>query len=394
VTDIFISYSQADRGEVALLAAYLEAEGWSVWFDTHLTAGDVYRDEIMKELVAARCVIVLWTKRSIGSEFVRAEAGRAKALSKLIPIKSSDVAYSDIPLPFGEMHTENATNLQLVRAAVVGELAKPQVQQSELTLAGRTLKYQALTWVGIVGGALTLFSNLKGVLELARWARELTAQWRGWTAAFFEVALKYAGIPFNKAYTPQLSIACFGIMLAIGARRSASVDESSAQRRLSITITLLAFVIFCLVTVVGFTREDQNWAKYWTRFGYGVPMALLLLAYRKTPVTVITFCGLFLGAYFLLFDSPTVVVYPIWWMPPWFGSYPSLDRIILTGQTMLPPVIAIFGAVYFLPSIMLMICPLGPLTKRLTFVSIGFLILVVLNQLSVHAPSMRDVIGK
>ena len=33
---------------------------------------------------------------------------------------SPDVAYADIPLPFGQMHTENVASTDLIRAAVVG----------------------------------------------------------------------------------------------------------------------------------------------------------------------------------------------------------------------------------------------------------------------------------
>ena len=40
--------------------------------------GDTYRDEIMKELAAARAVIVIWTQASIASDWARAEAGGRK----------------------------------------------------------------------------------------------------------------------------------------------------------------------------------------------------------------------------------------------------------------------------------------------------------------------------
>src|SRR5262245_16218584 len=93
MTDIFISYSKADRDKVVMLAAYLESEGWKVWWDASLTSGDPYRDEIMKQLTAARAVIVMWTQHSIKSDFVRAEAGQAKAQGKLIPVKDGDVNY-------------------------------------------------------------------------------------------------------------------------------------------------------------------------------------------------------------------------------------------------------------------------------------------------------------
>ena len=75
MADIFISYSRADRDKVLVLCAYLESQGWTVWWDTELSAGDAFRDKIMKQLTAARAVIVLWTRDSIGSDFVRAEAG-------------------------------------------------------------------------------------------------------------------------------------------------------------------------------------------------------------------------------------------------------------------------------------------------------------------------------
>lgn len=39
----------------------LEAEGWKVWWDTSLTIGDDFRNEIMTELGRARAVIVIWT---------------------------------------------------------------------------------------------------------------------------------------------------------------------------------------------------------------------------------------------------------------------------------------------------------------------------------------------
>ena len=49
MSDIFISYSKADHALALKLSAFLEAEGWSVWWDKSLAAADLYRDEIMKQ---------------------------------------------------------------------------------------------------------------------------------------------------------------------------------------------------------------------------------------------------------------------------------------------------------------------------------------------------------
>src|SRR5262245_19769481 len=146
MADIFVSYSKADHALALKLSAFLEAEGWSVWWDKSLEPADLYRDEIMKQLAAARAVITIWTPNSIKSDWVRAEAGAAKKDGKLIPVKTPDVAYGDIPLPFGEMHTENVGSTELIRAAVVAQLATPAVEPTEWTLLTNEFKWELLSW--------------------------------------------------------------------------------------------------------------------------------------------------------------------------------------------------------------------------------------------------------
>src|SRR6516162_5616773 len=142
MSDIFISYSKADHALALKLSTFLEAEGWSVWWDKSLGDADLYREEIMKQLAAARAVISIWTSNSIRSDWVRAEAGTAKREGKLIPVKTPDVAYADIPLPFGEMHTENVASTDLIRAAVVAQLTKPVIDPTAAALLMKDLKYE------------------------------------------------------------------------------------------------------------------------------------------------------------------------------------------------------------------------------------------------------------
>src|SRR5262245_31378786 len=216
MADIFISYSKVDHALALKLSAFLEAEGWTVWWDTSLGAADLYRDEIMKQLVSARAVIAIWTPNSIRSDWVRAEAGAAKKDGKLIPVKTADVAYADIPLPFGEMHTENLESRELIRAAIVAQLAKPMVKPSVWAMLTKGAKYELLTWVGIVGGALTLFTNLGAVLKLADWARLLVQGWKEWTHAFWVWAFGWLGIHLEPEWTPVLSFLAFWALLIIG----------------------------------------------------------------------------------------------------------------------------------------------------------------------------------
>jgi len=216
MADVFVSYAKTDRPLASKLVAMLEAEGWSVWWDTSLAAADLYRDEIMKQLALARAVIAIWTPNSIRSDWVRAEAGTAKNEGKLIPVKTADVAHADIPLPFGEMHTENLEASELIRAAVVAQLAKPAVEPSAVALLTKGFRYEVLTWVGIVGGALTLFTNLGAVLKLADWARVLVQHWKEWTHALWVWVFGWLEIHLGPGWTPVLSFLLFGSLLAIG----------------------------------------------------------------------------------------------------------------------------------------------------------------------------------
>ena len=74
--DVFLSYKAEDRARLQPLVAALEAEGITVWWDAHIGGGTNWRQDIQEHLDAAKCVIVAWTKRSVGpdGEFVRDEA--------------------------------------------------------------------------------------------------------------------------------------------------------------------------------------------------------------------------------------------------------------------------------------------------------------------------------
>lgn len=99
--DLFLSYKAEDRPRVKPLVDALEADGLSVWWDDRLTAGSAWREDIQRHLDAAQCVIVVWSKRSVGPEgrFVRDEATRAQQRGTYLPVRIDRV---QPPLGFGE----------------------------------------------------------------------------------------------------------------------------------------------------------------------------------------------------------------------------------------------------------------------------------------------------
>jgi TolB-like protein len=103
MSDVFLSYKAEDRPRVMPLVDALKADSLSVWWDARITAGSEWREDIQEQLDAAACVIVVWSKRSVGPQgrFVRDEAARAQARGTYLPIRIDMV---QPPLGFGELH--------------------------------------------------------------------------------------------------------------------------------------------------------------------------------------------------------------------------------------------------------------------------------------------------
>lgn len=101
MSDVFVSYKAEDRPRVEPLVERLEAEGVSVWWDARVSGGEAWRETIAENLDLARCVIVVWSKKSTGpgGRFVRDEASRAQRRNVYLPVTIDKV---EPPLGFGE----------------------------------------------------------------------------------------------------------------------------------------------------------------------------------------------------------------------------------------------------------------------------------------------------
>jgi serine/threonine-protein kinase len=84
--DIFLSYSREDQGIARRFAEGLSREGFSVWWDQSLNAGEAFDRVTEQALDEARAVVVLWSKTSVDSRWVRAEATQALGNGRLVPV--------------------------------------------------------------------------------------------------------------------------------------------------------------------------------------------------------------------------------------------------------------------------------------------------------------------
>jgi len=91
MSDIFISYKREEQAEARKLANGLERQGWIVWWDPKLRAGEHFDDVIEAALDEAKCVIVMWSKLSVASRYVKDEATYALNRNKLVPMAIEDV---------------------------------------------------------------------------------------------------------------------------------------------------------------------------------------------------------------------------------------------------------------------------------------------------------------
>jgi uncharacterized membrane protein YhaH (DUF805 family) len=102
MTDVFVSYAREDLPRVRPLVGLLEAQGWSVFWDRQILPGQQWSSLIEEKLLRAKAVLVVWSHKSVRSEWVKAEAMAAREHGTLVPVRIDD---APIPLPFGLIQT-------------------------------------------------------------------------------------------------------------------------------------------------------------------------------------------------------------------------------------------------------------------------------------------------
>lgn len=154
MADVFISYAREDLAQAKSLADTLTQAGCKVWWDPHIRFGEMYLDVIERELDAAACVVVLWSRHSAKSQMVREEADSGKQRGVLVPIRLDDTTP---PLGFRMLQTE---------AALEGSISEACIAAIKAVAANVPMKKRRKPIVAIVAGATTVLLALLVVLIL------------------------------------------------------------------------------------------------------------------------------------------------------------------------------------------------------------------------------------
>jgi serine/threonine-protein kinase len=258
-TDVFVSYKAEDRARLRPLVSALEAEGFTVWWDTHIGGGAHWREDIQEHLDAAKCVIVVWSKRSVGidGDFVRDEANRARKRGAYLPVRLDPV---EPPLGFGEVQAISLrgwkgdrsdprflTIAEAIRRRIAGEdIAHVDLGNHGASLSRRTVVVGSAvgaTAVLATGGWLFLkstpvnakriavlpFDNLSGDGGQAYFSEGIAEELR---SALSRIGLQVIGRASSEA-VKDLDTKVIAARLGVANILTGSVRRSSAMVRIS-----------------------------------------------------------------------------------------------------------------------------------------------------------------
>lgn len=107
MADVFVSYKREDKHLAEDVIHRLKEAGISVWYDERITPHTSWDETIEQEIATAKAVLVLWTPRSVTSQWVRTEADYGAEHGKMVPVKLEDCA---LPLAYRRMQTADLSN--------------------------------------------------------------------------------------------------------------------------------------------------------------------------------------------------------------------------------------------------------------------------------------------
>ena len=107
MADVFISYKREERPRCVLIHDKLFELGFSVWFDAKQEIGKEFDREIEREVMAARCVVTLWSPAAVDSVWVRSESAKGLEYHKLA---GAMIEKTKLPMPYNLNSTADLTD--------------------------------------------------------------------------------------------------------------------------------------------------------------------------------------------------------------------------------------------------------------------------------------------
>jgi hypothetical protein len=292
--NIFLSYDHDDFKKAEPLARAFEAQGWSVFWDSKISSGAEWRQKISDEISAADCVVVLWSKASLKSDWVNDEADMARRIGRILihviiqetvlpPLGLRGIQAADLSAWNG---SEDYPRLQKLVGDIAGYLSttvsesekrKKEAIRIQNILAARQKfrnRNTIIWWTfgGAVGAASMLFA-LRAISGLTI----LNAELPGSVASVFAISAAVPGgaMGFGLAAADQL-------WKTASDRGIGKLSSSQIFRLRSILVVVLGTLSFAIAHIVwGFTNTHlEKWVEVVREspvaFGAGLALSITL----------------------------------------------------------------------------------------------------------------------
>ena len=165
---VYLSFARSDRDRVTAVADQLSRRGLRVYLDKDVSVGSDYSSAVSHQLDASKAIVVFWTRDSIESEWVNAEAAEGLRRGILVPILLDDVApplafrsvqSADLRRPTPESLERIADAVARVAAGTPGTIMYPPAYQPAPAATARTAsRHSRVRPIGFAAAAVLLFA--------------------------------------------------------------------------------------------------------------------------------------------------------------------------------------------------------------------------------------------
>ena len=165
---LFLSYARADEPFARKLATALEQAGFTIWWDAMIEGGAAFGRSIAEALERADAVLVLWSKTSIDSDWVKDEAAQGRDRHRLIPLAIDGTPpplgfrqYQTIDLSHwnGRRTAPQFASLERAVAAALGQKPAAQAAQARVDRRDLLIGGSAAAAIAVGGGAWLLWDR-------------------------------------------------------------------------------------------------------------------------------------------------------------------------------------------------------------------------------------------
>lgn len=339
---------------------------------------DEFTQEIQRQLELARCIIVIWSINSITSRYVNAEALYGYNNNKLLPVMSRGLDGNSIPTPFNGIQAINIDDHTNILQCIKEQISKPQTRR----LISKQARYELLSWLGVMGGIITIFTNVSGLLKLASWTRWVAENWHGLFKGIYNFLGAFVNFQVPDEFVGMLTFVLFALMTALGVRMSSNGDAQHRTRALRYILLLLPVspVVFLLGMAILFS-DFLGESRF--LFALSLPSLYSLLVILISPYIAYRHANgrsaLLHNSILSLFFIVIIVVFSL-------GDIDDLgwDNTVLVDMA----VKLIFYSLTFLficsflVPLCFLIAPAGKLVRRIVQIGVGIGFLLIVNEIS------------